>query len=86
MLEFRARCIGKIWGRGIDHDSGRMHRLALLYSARLGLPYERVIAFALAHAGLSASWDMDDGFDPGYRLKCIEALDPLVPVLGRDGD
>ena len=37
-----------------------------------------VLAFSLAHAGLSASWDMDDGFDPAFRLKCIAVLDPLV--------
>jgi streptomycin 6-kinase len=62
----------------IVHDSGRMERLAPLYAARLNLDVGRVTAFGFAHAGLSASWDMDDGLDPGYRLKCIEALDPLI--------
>jgi streptomycin 6-kinase len=37
----------------------------------------RVIAFALVHAGLAASWDMEDG-DPAYRLKCAEVFAPLV--------
>jgi len=60
------------------HDAGRMQRLALLYSARLALDVERVLAFSLAHAGLSASWGMEDGHDDGYRLKCIELLNPLV--------
>ncbi|WP_158815118.1 aminoglycoside phosphotransferase family protein [Methylocapsa sp. S129] len=62
----------------IVHDTGRMKRLARLYSARLSLDVSRVLEFSLAHAGLSASWDMDDGVDPSYRLECIEALGPLV--------
>jgi streptomycin 6-kinase len=41
---------------------------------------DRVLAYALAHAGLSASWAMDDGSDPSYRLKCIEVLSPLLAV------
>jgi streptomycin 6-kinase len=40
----------------------------------------RVLAFALAHAGLAASWDFDDGSDPDYRLKCVEVLAPLVAM------
>jgi len=62
----------------IVHDAGRMRRLAQLYAGRLDLDVERVLSFSLAHAGLSASWDMDDGFDPGYRLRCVELLDGLV--------
>lgn len=67
------------WPRaGIMHDAGRMQRLAQLYAGRLDLDVERVLAFSLAQAGLSASWDMDDGFDSRYRLKCVELLSPLV--------
>jgi streptomycin 6-kinase len=67
------------WPHGeLVHDVGRMRRLAKLYAARLHLDVARVLAFALAHAGLGASWDMDDGCDPAFRLKCIEVLDPLV--------
>jgi streptomycin 6-kinase len=62
----------------IVHNTERMGRLASLYAARLNLNRDRILAYSLAHAGLSASWDMDDGFDPGYRLKCIEVLSPLV--------
>jgi streptomycin 6-kinase len=62
----------------IVHDADRMQRLALLYAGRLDLDVGRVLSFSLAHAGLSASWAMDDGFDPGFRLKCIELLGPLV--------
>jgi len=67
------------WPRGeILHNTERMGRLARLYAARLKLDLDRVLAYSLAHAGLSASWDIDDGFDPAYRLKCIEVLTPLV--------
>jgi streptomycin 6-kinase len=62
----------------IVDDAGRMRRLAELYGVRLDLAAGRILAFSLAHAGLSASWDMDDGFDPAYRLTCVELLDPLV--------
>jgi streptomycin 6-kinase len=57
---------------------GRMQWLAELYAVRLRLDVQRVLAFALAHAGLSASWDMDDGLDPTYRLRCAEVLSELV--------
>lgn len=63
---------------GLVHDAGRMQRLAELYSGRLGLEAARILAFALAHAGLSAAWDIDDGFDSGYSLRCAELLCGLV--------
>jgi streptomycin 6-kinase len=67
------------WPHGeVVHNSERMNRLAQLYANRLKLDLDRVLTYALAHAGLSASWDIDDGFDPAYRLKCIEVLTPLV--------
>jgi streptomycin 6-kinase len=66
------------------HDTRRMRRLADLFSKHLSLDARRILAFGLAHAGLSASWDMDDGLDPGYSLRCAELLDDLVdyPELG----
>jgi streptomycin 6-kinase len=60
------------------HDIGRMQRLADLYSARLGIAAPRILAFAFAHAGLSAAWDMDDSLDPGFGLTCAELLEHLV--------
>jgi streptomycin 6-kinase len=60
------------------HDAGRMQRLAQLYSARLGMGEKRILAFGFAHAGLSTAWDMDDGLDPGYSLRCAELLESLV--------
>jgi streptomycin 6-kinase len=74
-----ANLLGNPWPHGeIVHNSERMSRLARLYAAQLKLDLDRVFAYALAHAGLAASWDIDDGFDPGYRLKCIEVLKPFV--------
>ncbi len=62
----------------IVHDAARMRRLARLYAARLEIDAQRILAFSLAHAGLSASWDMDDGLDPAWRLRCVALLDGLV--------
>jgi len=74
-----ANLLANPWPRGeVVHNTERMDRFAKLYAARLTLDLDRVLAYALAHAGLSASWDIDDGFDPAYRLKCIEVLTPLV--------
>jgi streptomycin 6-kinase len=67
------------WPHGeIVHNAERMSRLAELYAARLTLDARRVLAYALAHTGLSASWHIDDGTAPGYRLRCIEILAPLA--------
>ena len=55
-----------------------MRELAGLYADRLGLDVQRVLAFAFAHAGLAASWDMDDGADPAYRLRCAEVLEAVI--------
>jgi streptomycin 6-kinase len=74
-----ANLLGNPWPHGeIVHDADRLQRLAALYAARLGLDVHRVIGFAFAHAGLAASWHMDDGGDPAYRLKCAEVFAPLV--------
>ena len=55
-----------------------MRRLAELYARRLNLDARRVLSFALAHAGLSASWDIEDGEDPGYSLACVDVLSSCV--------
>ncbi len=62
----------------IVHRPERMLRLAMLYAERLGLDVQRVLDFALAHAGLSAAWSLQDGRDAGYRVRFAEVLDPLV--------
>jgi streptomycin 6-kinase len=74
-----ANLLGNPWPHGhIVHHPIRMRHLAEFYAARLGLEVERVVAFAFAHAGLAASWDMEDGADPTYRLRCAEVLEPMV--------
>ena len=65
-------------GGSILGDKTRMDRLARFYGERLGLEPQRVIDFTFAHAGLSASWDMMDGFDPAFALGCAEVLAPLA--------
>jgi streptomycin 6-kinase len=62
----------------IVHRPERMRQLAALYAGRLGLDVQRVLAFALAHAGLAASWDMQGGSDPTYRLRCAEVLEIAI--------
>ena len=74
-----ANLLGNPWPHAeIVHRTDRMERLAHFYADRLGLDVRRVLAFALAHAGLAASWDIEDGSDPRYRLRCAELLDPIV--------
>jgi len=76
-----ANLLGNPWPHGaIVHSTERMRRMAELYANRLDMDCHRVLAFALAHAGLAASWDFDDGSDPDYRLKCVEVLAPLVAI------
>jgi streptomycin 6-kinase len=74
-----ANLLSNPWPHGeIVHNAERMSRLAERYAARLGLDRDRVLAYALAHAGLSASWCIDDRCDPGFPLRCIEVLASLV--------
>lgn len=60
------------------HDAERMDRLARLYATRLKLAPDRVLAYALAHAGLAASWNIDDGLDQDFFFRCLEILATLV--------
>ena len=74
-----ANLLGNPWPHGeLVHDADRMLRLAELYAARLGLEPQRILAFAFAHAGLAASWSVEDGEDPTYRLRCASVIEPLV--------
>jgi streptomycin 6-kinase len=74
-----ANLLGNPWPHGeIVHQTDRMLRLAELYASRLNLDRRRVLGFALSHAGLSASWSLEDRSDPSYRLDCAAILAPLV--------
>lgn len=77
-----ANLLGNPWPHGdIVHDPARMRRLAGLFADRLDLDLGRVLAFAFAHSGLSASWDLEDGSDPAYRLRCAEVLEIAIEDL-----
>lgn len=67
----------------IVHRAERMQRLASLYAERLNLDVRRVLGFALAHAGLSAVWALEDGRDAAYRWRCA---DVLVSLVGQEFD
>jgi streptomycin 6-kinase len=74
-----ANLLGNPWPHGeIVHQPDRVMRLTELYATRLCLEPRRVLGFAFAHAGLAASWSMEDGSDPSYRLWCASILEPLV--------
>ena len=74
-----ANLLGNPWPNGaVVHDPDRMRRQARFYARELDLDVHRVLGFALAHAGLSAAWSIEDGCDPSFRLRCAEVLDPMV--------
>ncbi len=80
----RAYEVANLLGNPVPHaaivlDAGRMRHLAELCGARLGLEPARLLRFALAHAGLSASWHIEAGQDPSFRLATAAVLDGLVP-------
>ncbi len=61
----------------IVHDADRFQRLATLFGERLAIDPQRILDMTFAYAGLSASWDMEDG-DPGFALTCAKILAPLT--------
>ena len=62
----------------VVHDKERMNRHAIFYARRLGFDAKRVLKFAFAHAGLSASWEIEDGEDPAFSLECAALLSSLA--------
>jgi streptomycin 6-kinase len=58
----------------------RMRWLARLCAERLCLGEQKVLQFAYAHAGLSVSWEMEDGRDFSFRQKCAEGLEQLLKL------
>lgn len=56
----------------VVHDRYRFDRLSEFYANVLKLDVGRVRAFAFAHAGLSAAWDLEDGLDPTFSLTCAD--------------
>jgi streptomycin 6-kinase len=60
--------------RDLVIDQGRIGRMADSFSARLGLERKRVLAFAVAHAALSACWDLRDGKPVGHQIAVLPSL------------
>lgn len=74
-----ANLICNPWPHGrVAHDKERAQRCASICGARLGLDRRRVLAYAVAHAGLSAVWSNDDGSDPRHWLLCVELFATLL--------
>jgi streptomycin 6-kinase len=52
-------------------------RRVSILSERLGWPRETIIQWSLAHAVLSAWWDLEDGMDWKYPLACAEIFSEI---------
>ena len=61
---------------GLFHE--RIKRLAEIFSARLGVERQRVLQFAYAHGGLSASWQLDEGQLPDRRRRIAALIESLL--------
>ncbi len=59
-------------------NTDRASLMAALYADRLGLEPQRVLQFALAHAGLSAAWSLMDGDDPHWSFACARIFQAVV--------
>jgi streptomycin 6-kinase len=62
----------------IVHDADRMLRHANVYAHRLSLDASRILQFAMAHAALSAAWNLDDGEAPDFSLQTAEVASHLL--------
>ncbi|MEM6550088.1 MAG: aminoglycoside phosphotransferase family protein [Pseudomonadota bacterium] len=62
-------------------DLSRTERMAHRFAERLGYPRARILGWAAVYAGLSASWDLEDGDDPSWSLaaavRALSALDRI---------
>lgn len=59
-------------------DRGRVEGLASLFSDHLQISRRRMLQFAYAYGGLSASWQLDDGEDPGRRIRVTELIGSIL--------
>lgn len=64
----------------ITRNPDRIHMLANIFSARSGLDRSRLLGFAAAHMGLSASWRLQQGRERSAKgvLRSCEAVLKLV--------
>lgn len=56
----------------------RIGRVASTFADELGADKQRILEFAFAHGGLSASWHIDDGEDPSDRLNITQLLKGMI--------
>lgn len=56
----------------------RINSLATIFSARLQVDRLRILQFVYAHGGLSASWHLDDGESPQWRLHMTSLIETLL--------
>lgn len=52
--------------------AGRLERQAAVVSEAARIPRERLLQWLLVHAGVSAAWCLQDGFDPSAALAIAE--------------
>lgn len=69
------------WGaRDLVIDQNRIGHMAGSFAARFGFDRKRILGFAVAHAALSACWDIHDGRAIGHQ---IAVLPSLLAVYGQ---
>lgn len=56
----------------------RIKLLAEIFSERLKIDKLRILKFAYAHGGLSASWQLDDGENPQRRIRITSIIETLL--------
>ncbi|SLM49777.1 putative Streptomycin 3''-kinase [Nitrospira japonica] len=56
----------------------RIDLLATIFSERLQVDRLRILQFAYAHGSLSASWHIDDGESPQWRLHMTSLIEKLL--------
>ena len=60
---------------GIALAEGRADALASQLSTELGLERERLLGWGFVHAAIAASWSVEDGEDPAYRLEIARRVE-----------
>ena len=61
---------------------GRLARQAAVIAEAARLPLRRLLAWTHAHAGVSAAWCMQDGFDPTAALAIAEIAGAELAAVG----
>lgn len=60
--------------RAISLDPGRPARLADQFARALDLDRDRLLGWGFVHSCISACWSLEDGGDPGFRLKLAQNI------------